>query len=70
MSRQGAMLKPGTRTYARAWIRDGAMMSEALLRMGRADVAREFLAGTRPINSRRQGAVLRRCARRRSGAGE
>ncbi|MEA1072949.1 hypothetical protein [Sphingomonas sp. LY160] len=41
-SRDGAMLKPGTRSYDRAWIRDGAMMSEALLRMGRADVARSF----------------------------
>ena len=41
-SRDGAMLKPGTRSYDRAWIRDGAMMSEALLRMGRADVARAF----------------------------
>ncbi|MGH6706398.1 MAG: discoidin domain-containing protein, partial [Sphingomicrobium sp.] len=42
MSRDGPMLKPGTRSYDRAWIRDGAMMSEALLRMGRADVARAF----------------------------
>ena len=41
-SRDGPMLKPGTRSYDRAWIRDGAMMSEALLRMGRADVARAF----------------------------
>ena len=41
-SRDGPMLKPGTRSYNRAWIRDGAMMSEALLRMGRADVARDF----------------------------
>ena len=41
-SRDGPMLKPGTRSYDRAWIRDGAMMSEALLRMGRADVARGF----------------------------
>lgn len=42
MSRDGPMLKPGTRSYNRAWIRDGAMMSEGLLRMGRADVARDF----------------------------
>jgi len=42
ISRDGAMLKPGTRSYNRAWIRDGAMMSEALLRMGRPDVARAF----------------------------
>ena len=41
-SRDGPMLKPGTRSYDRAWIRDGAMMSEGLLRMGRADVARAF----------------------------
>jgi hypothetical protein len=41
-SRDGPMIKPGTRSYNRAWIRDGAMMSEALLRMGRADVARAF----------------------------
>ncbi len=41
-SRDGRMLKPGTRSYDRAWVRDGAMMSEALLRMGRADVARGF----------------------------
>ena len=41
-SRDGPMLKPGTRSYNRAWIRDGAMMSEALLRMGRADVPRAF----------------------------
>ena len=41
-SRDGPMLKPGTRSYDRAWIRDGAMMAEALLRMGRADVARDF----------------------------
>ena len=42
ITRDGPMLKPGTRSYDRAWIRDGAMMSEALLRMGRADVARAF----------------------------
>ena len=41
-SRDGPMLKPGTRSYDRAWIRDGAMMSEALLQMGRADIARSF----------------------------
>lgn len=42
ISRDGPMLKPGTRSYDRSWIRDGAMMSEAALRMGRADVARAF----------------------------
>ncbi|MGI8611486.1 MAG: discoidin domain-containing protein [Sphingomicrobium sp.] len=47
-SRDGPMLKPGTRSYDRAWIRDGAMMSEALLRMGRSDVARAFADWYRP----------------------
>jgi hypothetical protein len=42
------MLKPGTRSYDRAWIRDGAMMSEGLLRLGRADVARAFADWYRP----------------------
>jgi hypothetical protein len=48
MSREGPMLKPGTRSYDRAWIRDGAMMGEALLRMGRPDVARAFADWYRP----------------------
>jgi len=43
ISRVGPRLQPGTRSYARAWIRDGAMISEALLRLGREDVAEEFL---------------------------
>lgn len=34
MSRQGPALQPGTRSYDRAWIRDGAMISDALLRLG------------------------------------
>ena len=42
ISRDGPALRPGTRSYARSWIRDGAMMSEALLRLGRADVARDY----------------------------
>jgi hypothetical protein len=43
VSRKGPRLQPGTRSYARAWIRDGAMISEGLLRLGREDVAAEFL---------------------------
>jgi len=43
ISRVGPRLQPGTRSYARAWIRDGAMISEGLLRLGREDVAAEFL---------------------------
>ncbi len=43
ISRIGPRLQPGTRSYSRAWIRDGAMIGEGLLRMGRQDVAEEFL---------------------------
>ncbi|WP_157489332.1 discoidin domain-containing protein [Lysobacter sp. Root916] len=43
ISRVGPRLQPGTRSYSRAWIRDGAMIGEGLLRMGREDVAEEFL---------------------------
>jgi hypothetical protein len=42
LSRQGPALRPGTRSYARTWIRDGAMMVAGLLRLGEADAAREF----------------------------
>jgi hypothetical protein len=43
ISRSKAALRPGTRSYARSWIRDGAMMVEGLARLGRLDVAREFV---------------------------
>ncbi|HEX8217536.1 MAG TPA: discoidin domain-containing protein, partial [Allosphingosinicella sp.] len=42
-TREGPALRPGSRAYARSWIRDGAMMSTALLRMGLADPAERFL---------------------------
>ena len=43
MTREGASLQPGTRSYRRSWIRDGAMMSEALLRLGQPDIAADYL---------------------------
>ena len=43
ISREGPRLQPGTRSYSRAWIRDGAMIAEGLLRLGREDVAEDFL---------------------------
>lgn len=43
MSRDGPALRPGTRSYARTWIRDGAMMIAGLLRMGELDASREFV---------------------------
>ncbi len=41
--RDGAALQPGSRQYERSWIRDGAMMSVALLRMGLSRPVREFI---------------------------
>jgi F5/8 type C domain len=43
VTRSGPALQPGPRRYTRSWIRDGTMMSAALLRMGHADEAREFI---------------------------
>lgn len=43
INRAGPALQPGSRSYARSWIRDGAMMSDALLRLGHADVVREYI---------------------------
>lgn len=36
------LLKPGARSYDRSWIRDGAMMSEGLMRMGHFDEGRRY----------------------------
>jgi hypothetical protein len=43
MSRDGPALRPGTRSYARTWVRDGAMMVAALLELGESTAAREFV---------------------------
>jgi hypothetical protein len=43
MSRAGPALQPGTRSYARSWIRDGAMMEAGLLRLGEVAAVREYL---------------------------
>ncbi len=43
MTRDGPILRPGTRSYARSWIRDGAMIAESLLRLGDASAAAEYL---------------------------
>lgn len=40
--RDGPALEPGARSYDRAWIRDGALIGSLLLRLGHADVARQF----------------------------
>lgn len=43
VNRDGAALQPGPRRYARAYIRDAAVMGEALLRLGCAREVRDFL---------------------------
>jgi hypothetical protein len=43
INRDGPALQPGSRTYARSWIRDGALTATALLETGSTEEAREFL---------------------------
>jgi hypothetical protein len=43
VNRDGPALQPGSRTYARTWIRDGALMSSALLMLGRGEEVRRFI---------------------------
>ncbi|MET0499673.1 MAG: discoidin domain-containing protein [Steroidobacteraceae bacterium] len=43
INRDGAGLQPGSRAYERSWIRDGAMTSQMLLRLGHEPEVREFL---------------------------
>lgn len=43
INRDGTGLQPGSRSYERSWIRDGALSSEALLRLGHEKLARDFL---------------------------
>jgi len=40
--RDGPALQPGSRSYDRAWIRDGALIASLLLRLGHADTAKRF----------------------------
>jgi len=41
--RDGPRIQPGSRSYERSWIRDGALTSAALLAFGFSDEVREFL---------------------------
>jgi hypothetical protein len=43
INRDGAAIQPGSRSYDRSWIRDGALTSTALLRLGKAEIVRDFL---------------------------
>jgi hypothetical protein len=43
INRDGAAIQPGSRNYARSWIRDGALTSAALLEMGCTPEVRDFI---------------------------
>ena len=43
VTRSGPALQPGPRRYTRSWIRDGSIMSAALLRMARREEVLEFI---------------------------
>jgi hypothetical protein len=45
----GPALQPGPRTYRRVWIRDGTLMSLALLRMGHSERVRDFIRWYTPF---------------------
>ncbi len=49
VNRSGLALQPGARAYARSWIRDGALTSSALLRLGHEAEARDFLRWFAPF---------------------
>jgi hypothetical protein len=43
INRDGAAIQPGSRSYERSWIRDGALTSAALLRLGHPEIVRAFI---------------------------
>ena len=43
VNQDGAGTQPGSRTYERSWIRDGALTSVAMLRLGHPEFTRAFL---------------------------
>jgi hypothetical protein len=43
INRNGPAIQPGSRSYARSWIRDGALTSSALLELGHTEEVREFI---------------------------
>jgi hypothetical protein len=49
INRDGPAIQPGSRAYARSWIRDGALTSTALLRLGRGAEVREFIEWFAPF---------------------
>ena len=43
INRDGAAIEPGARSYRRSWIRDGAMIGAAFLRLGHPEPVRQFI---------------------------
>ncbi|HEY2290872.1 MAG TPA: discoidin domain-containing protein [Thermoanaerobaculia bacterium] len=48
INRDGPAIQPGSRSYARTWIRDGSLTSSALLRAGLAEPVRELIEWLAP----------------------
>ncbi|MEW6267731.1 MAG: discoidin domain-containing protein [Thermodesulfobacteriota bacterium] len=51
VERDGPALQPGPRRYTRSWIRDGAIMAAALLRVGRIAEAQDFVRWYAPYQA-------------------
>jgi len=49
INRDGVRLQPGSRNYNRSWIRDGALMSAAMMHFGVMGPAREFIEWYTPF---------------------
>jgi hypothetical protein len=49
INRDGGAIQPGSRNYDRSWIRDGALTSSALLRMGHPGAVRDFIEWFAPF---------------------
>jgi hypothetical protein len=49
LNQDGPWIKPGPRNYNHSWLRDGAMTSLALLRLGLAEPVRRFLLAYREL---------------------
>jgi F5/8 type C domain-containing protein len=49
LNRDGPRIQPGSRSYERSWIRDGALTSAALLRIGGTREVREFIEWYAPF---------------------
>ncbi|PID81781.1 hypothetical protein CSB20_01270 [bacterium DOLZORAL124_64_63] len=48
VNRAGPRIQPGARSYARSWIRDGALTGVGLLRLGHPEAVRDFLTWYAP----------------------